>query len=110
MIEKADSAGIIFRENHAQSGSTALEVEFLWFLMMDISHQRRYFMAFTLIHAANCYDCVGHAFLSLACRTRGPSSEEIKVMNLTFVHIQFFLRSGFGSPTRFYGADPNNPL
>ena len=110
MLDNAYSAGVIPRENHAQRGSTALEVAFLRLLTLDISRQRRHFMALASVDAANCYDRVGHSFLSLACRAMGLPVQAIKVMTTTLSRMKFYLRSGYGDSARHYGADPDNPL
>ena len=110
MIDRGTKANVIPQENHARRGSTAIEVAFLRLLTLDVSRQRRHFMAMASVDAANCYDRVGHTFLSLACQAFGTPVSAVKVMTHTLAKMKFYLRSGFGDSTRFFGGDPDNPM
>ena len=110
MIDSGNKAKVIPQENHAHRGSTSIEVAFLRLLTLDISRQRRHCMAMASVGAANCYNCVGHTFLSLACQSFGTPVSAVKVMTHTLAKMKFYLRSGFGDSTRFFGGDPDNPM
>ena len=104
MMDAARDHQLIPDEQFAEKQSDGQDGVFLKRLLADISRQLKIALAIISADAANCYDRVGHAFVSLVFQAFGVCLTAISAMLCTIQHMKFFLRTGFGESPGFMTA------
>ena len=96
MISRAEACGAIPDEQNARKGHTALEVAEMRMFHCDLLRLRRYPGAIASVDANNCFDRIGHSFMSLACQAMGVEVGPLVSMLSALRYMAFYIRTGYG--------------
>jgi len=78
--------------------------------MWDAIRLKRISAIMTSADAANCYDRMAHALISLCTERLGLQKPVINLLLRTIQQMRFYLRTGFGDSDNFYGGPSETPL
>lgn len=73
-------------------------------LLADTLRQKRCVGAIASVDAQACYDRITHSVASLCCQRLGVPARVMETMLTTIQGMKFFLRTGYGDSTNFYGG------
>jgi len=104
MLAATRSNGLIPPEQNSEQQSTAEDGSFDKVLQGDISWQRRLPMSIILADAANCYDRIHHAIMTIIFFRIGMQTGAITAMLRPIQLMEFFLRTGWEESTRSIGG------
>jgi hypothetical protein len=110
MLKQARLLDLIPGEQFNEKENTADDGVLEKVLLFDISRQTRRATAVASVDAANCYDRISHALMSLTFLAFGVGMGPVAAMLLAIQNMQFFLRTGFGESTVSYGSSITNLL
>ena len=78
-------------------------------LHCDLLRLRRWASGITSVDANNCYDRVGHRFVTLTCQAMGVGLGPIVSMFSALSYMSFHIRTGFGDSSTTYGGSVQDP-
>ena len=107
MIDKAEKDGLLPCDQYgSRNNHRAIEVAFNRLMFFDVVRLKKVGAALVSVDAAQCYDRMTHAAISLCGQHVGVPVESITSMLLAIQAMQFFIRTAFGdSKTCFKGTD-----
>ena len=79
-------------------------------LMSDVSRQRRQDLLMLSEDADTCYDRMQHTGISLSTRRLGVPTPTNTTMLVTLQQMRFFLRTGFGTSSTYFGRQQLTPF
>lgn len=92
------------QEIFAEKNRTACSASLAKTLFFDIVRQSRVPAALASVDAANCFDRLAHAVLSLVYQSFGVPKAACKATLEAIQNMKYFLRTGFGDSTQFAGG------
>ena len=100
MISRAEACGAIPDEQYVRKGHTALEVSQMRMFHCDLLRLRRWPGAIASVDANNCFDRIGHSFMSLACQAMGVGVGPLVSMLSALSYMAFYIHTGYGDSRR----------
>jgi hypothetical protein len=110
MISRAEACGAIPDEQYARKGHTALEVAQMRMFHCDLLRLRRWPGAIASVDANNCFDRIGHSFMSLSCQAMGVGVGPLVSMLSALSYMAFYIRTGYGDSRSHYGGTNAMPF
>ena len=104
MLDVARKYKLMPEEIFSKKGKTADDGSLGKQLVYDIIRQSRCAAAVSSIDAANCYDSVAHAIVSLCFQAFGVPVNAVESMLTTIQNMKYFLRTAFGDSKGFRGS------
>ena len=109
-MSRLQNTGLLPEEHYSQKGSTCEDACLDKSLTLDISRQSRSPMALISVDAAQCYDRVHPALMSLVWLGLTKCPQAVIILLHVLQEMKIFTRTGFGDSDIFFGGDANNPL
>ena len=79
-------------------------------IMTDVSRQRQQDLVILSEDTDTCYDCMQHTGISLSTRRLGVPLPANTTMLVTLQQMRFFLCTGFGTSSTFFGRQQLTPF
>ncbi|KAL7459566.1 hypothetical protein ACHAWC_011573 [Mediolabrus comicus] len=104
MLDLARKNGLVPEEIYSEKGRTAEDAILQQVLMYDIARMSRRPLLVAQVDAAQCYDRVATAVSSLTLQAFKTPKSSVLTMLRPLHNMEFFLRTGFGQSSTFFGG------
>ena len=109
-LTKLEETGLLPEEHYSNKGSTSEDACFEKTLTFDISRQSRTPMATISVNAAQCYDRVHPALMSLVWLALTNHPHSVILLLHVLPHMKIYTRTGFGDSSTYFGGPDETPL
>ena len=92
-------------EMYSEKGKTAEDAILQQVLTYDLARQWKRPLLVASVDAAQCYDRVAHAMAALTLRAYKVHQSSVFAMLHPIQCIEYYLRTGFGESTSFFGGE-----
>ena len=109
-MARLEEANMLPEEHYSKKGSTAEDACFEKTLTFDISRQSRVPMAVISVDAAQCYDRVHPALMSLVWLALTNHPHAVIILLHVLQQMKIFTRTGFGDSSTYFGGPDDVPM